>query len=356
MNHSDYKELCGCIHLHTTYSDGGVNYEELISTAQKAQLDYIAVTDHMTLKGREKGYQGIHDDLIVIIGYEHNDKENKNHYLTFGTSRVMKEATEPQDYINKIKEDKGIGFLAHPAEKRNYFGNLPPYPWTEWDAEGYDGIELWNQMSDWMEQLKRLRSFVRLFYPRRFMGNIPEELIEKWDKLNLTRFVSGIGGVDAHTKKMHFGPLSYTIFPIKVELKGVRTHLYCDTAEKKNNSDPGETILSLLKNGNGFISNYRKGDARGSRIFMKDSKGHLISPGYRKGNASTTLPLELSVVIPQKADIHLFRNGKRIKVCKSDNTLFTIAQEGVYRVEVYKGSSAWIYSNPFPVGNYPFLD
>lgn len=353
MENSNYKELCGCIHLHTIYSDGGVSYPELISAAQKVGLDFVAVTDHMTLKGREAGFQRQHDDLLVLVGYEHNDEENRNHYLAFGTNQVMSGVTEPQDYINRIKAEGGIGFLAHPAEKRNYFGKLPPYPWTKWDAEGFDGIELWNQMSDWIEQLKNLRSFIRIFYPRRFMGNVPGELLEKWDKLNQKRFVSGIGGVDAHTRKIHLGPLSYTVFPIKVELKGVRTHLYLDTT-CKNSQVYSETVLKLLKYGHGFISNYRHGDARGSQFFMVDSNNNRIPPGA--ADKETTPPLTLQVTLPLKAETRLFRNGKLMKTCSGKYCEFAIERLGVYRIEAHRENNAWIYSNPFPVGTYPFDD
>ncbi|MFP4012707.1 MAG: PHP domain-containing protein [Chitinispirillaceae bacterium] len=353
MDNSNYRELCGCIHLHTTFSDGGVNYPDLISAAQKAGLDFVAVTDHMTLKGREAGFQGLHDGLLVLVGYEHNDKDNRNHYLAFGTSQVMKGVTEPQEYINRIKAEGGIGFLAHPAEKRNYFGKLPPYPWTKWDAEGFDGIELWNQMSDWIEQLKNLRSFVRIFYPRRFMGNVPEELLEKWDRLNRTRFVSGIGGVDAHTRKIHLGPLFYTVFPIKVELKGVRTHIYTKKTDLKDQIY-SNMVLEHLKNGHGFISNYRHGDARGSRFFMVDSENNIIAPGAV--NKETTPPLTFQVSLPLKAEIRLFRNGKLERTNSGKHCEFPIRQRGIYRIQVHRGKNAWIYSNPFPVGTYPFND
>ncbi len=36
------------------------------------------------------------------------------------------------------------------------FPNIPSYPWTAWEAEGYDAIEIWNHMSAWMELLKRI--------------------------------------------------------------------------------------------------------------------------------------------------------------------------------------------------------
>ena len=66
--------------------------------------------------------------------------------------------------------------------------------------------------------------------------------------------------------------------------------------------------------------------------------------------------LTLSVNIPEKADIRLFRNGEIIKRIKGKSMTFLVEKKGLYRVEVYKGKYAWIYSNPFPVGSYPLYD
>ncbi len=335
----NYKEICGCIHLHTTFSDGGIDFPGMISAAQQVGLDYIIITDHMNLKGLFSGFEGFHNDLLVIVGYEHNDKDNRNHYLALGTDRVVDSNLEPHQYVSAIKKAGGIGFLAHPAEKRNYFGKLPPYPWTRWDVTDFNGIELWNQMSDWIEQLKNFRSFIRLFYPRRYLGNVPEELLQKWDELNQHRFVSGIGGVDAHTRKLRFGPISYTVFPIKVELKGIRTHLYVKTHDKGS-------VLTALKNGNSFISNFRQGNAKGTRIYVECRDGSILPPG--KSESTPALPARLTVALPDSATIRFIKNGNCVSESQGKKGELRVDETGVYRVEVLHGKSAWIYSNPFP--------
>jgi predicted metal-dependent phosphoesterase TrpH len=84
-----YKELCGTIHLHTKYSDGGVDYPTLQRTALEVGLNFIIVTDHMSLGGLKDGFEGIKDNLIVIVGYEHQDPDNLNHYLAIGVNEVL---------------------------------------------------------------------------------------------------------------------------------------------------------------------------------------------------------------------------------------------------------------------------
>ena len=63
-----FHELCGALHLHTTFSDGGVDYPLLIDTAKKVGLDYVVATDHMSLRGIQEGYEGFYDGLFRVRG------------------------------------------------------------------------------------------------------------------------------------------------------------------------------------------------------------------------------------------------------------------------------------------------
>jgi hypothetical protein len=347
------KEICGALHLHTSYSDGGVRYEELINAARKLGLDYIVVTDHMTIDGRRDGYEKNWGALTVIVGYEQHDRASLNHYLILGTDAVLNHLDKAEEYVRAVKEAGGIGFIAHPSEKRHYFGTMPSYPWKEWQISDYDGIEIWNQMSDWMEQLRSWRNFTRLFYPRRFIGNVDSDLLKRWDYINGIRFVSCIGGVDAHTKRVQILFFHRTIFPIKVELQGIRTHLYLKSAGDTNSSVSKNDVLSALRNGNGFISNYRRGDARGTRMFLTYSDGTVAMPGINKLTGSPSLPASMGISLPQKAQIKLIRNGKIMQCADGKHAEFAIKETGVYRLEILIREKAWIYSNPFPIGPYP---
>jgi hypothetical protein len=357
MNAQQFKfpkiyELCGALHLHTTFSDGSVDFPALIASAKEVGLDFIVVTDHLSLKGREKGYEGFSDDLFVFIGYEHNDINNLNHYLVLGTDIVVRVHDKPQKYIDAIKKKNGIGFIAHPVEKRHYFKDYPAYPWNDWNVQGFDGIELWNQMSDWLEKLKSWLNFFSLFYPRRFLVSAEKDILRRWDEYNRDVFKSGIGGVDAHTMKIKLWLFQLTIFPIKVELKGIRTHVYL--SEPMPKSDGGkarELLLDALKNGRGFITNFRRGNAKGTRIFIEYSNGLTSFPGPQAPEG--ILPAFLRVQLVDKAEIRFIKNGKIVHTAMGLCEEFKIVDKGLYRIEVFKGNNAWIYSNPFPVGTYP---
>jgi hypothetical protein len=349
-----FTEMCGVLHLHTTCSDGGVTFPQMIHAAGEVGLDYIVVTDHMTLAGKESGFEGFWGPVFVCVGYEHNDKNNKNHYLAVGTDAVIRYQDEPQGYIDRIKAAGGIGFMAHPVEKRHYLDAYPPYPWTDWNVTGFDGIELWNQMSDWLENLKSKLYFMRLFYPRRFLVEIQKELLERWDTFNRTRFVSGIGGVDAHSMKIKLGLLPLTVFPIKVELKGIRTHLYFPSPLPENAEDKGRAkalLLDALRKGRGFISNYRRSDARGTRIAVEYGTGRIGCPGVP--DEEITLPACIRVSVPGHAEIRCIKNGACTGSVTGSSADFDVREKGLYRIEVWREKHAWIYSNPFCIGGYP---
>lgn len=350
------KELCGCIHLHTTFSDGGCGCGAVIDAAGSAGLDYVCVTDHNTLEARAAGFEGRSGNgVFVLVGYEHNDADNRNHYLAFGTDKTAAGLTDPQEYVNAVKNMGGIGFLAHPAEKRAHIANLPPYPWTRWDAEGFDGIEIWNQISDWMERLRGWHSLTRLISPNKKLGDAPPELLERWDAINRSRFASAIGGVDAHTRKFKIGPFRCVVFPIETELRGVRTHLFVDESEWSDAAKQGGALISAMRDGRGFVSNFSRGDARGSRILLTDKDGAARYPGRREQDdrQPPSFPMKLKAELTHQAKIVLIRNGQTVQSVKAKSAEWDIEETGVYRVEAYRNSGAWIYSNPFPVGGYP---
>jgi hypothetical protein len=351
-DHWPVVERSGAVHIHTLKSDGGVDFPDLVETAKTVGLDYVVVTDHMSLHGRAS-YEGVHGSVVVLVGYEHNDSSNRNHYLALGVDKVVREQDDPQKYIDAVREAGGIGFIAHPFEKRDYFKNLPAYPWTCWSATGYDGIELWNQISDWVEQLRSYSRFIRFFFPRRYLAPIGPELLSKWDTVNRERFVAGIGGVDAHTRRVPLGLFHLTVFPLKVELKGVRTHLYLRAdVDSLDEESVKRAYLEGLRDGRGFISNYRWGDARGTKIYVEYADGTVVLPG--RTVSAPRLPATLTVSLPRSARINLVGNGVTLESrSNTSNATFAIGSHGVYRIEVFRNKNAWVYSNPFPIGGYP---
>lgn len=339
-------EYTGAIHIHSVYSDGSGEINEIVSAAQESGLDYIILTDHNTLRALKEGFESCYDKTLLFVGCEINDKENKNHYLALGVNETYSTRISAKEYVKQIKDSGGIGFLAHPHEKRTHMKEHPAYPWTEWNSEDFTGIEIWNHMSEWMENLTEQNKYQSFLHPLKSITKPPEETLKKWDELNLKRKVVGIGGVDAHAHKYNLlGFLEVEIFPYKVLFKSIRTHILTSEEipfEKTLFPKSKELVYNALKEGSCFVANDYHGDSKGFRFFAESED--------KKFNMGSSIPLskriKLKVLIPvDNAIIKLIHNGKLIDEILGNSADYIIKESGIYRVEVFLEDKAWIYSN-----------
>ncbi|MCX6149436.1 MAG: PHP domain-containing protein [Ignavibacteriales bacterium] len=341
-------EYVGAIHVHSTYSDGSGEIKDIGFTASEAGLDYTIITDHNTLRGLKEGYEGWYGKTLVLIGCELNDKENKNHYLALGIEDTISTRNPAAEIVAKVKQNGGIGFIAHPHEKRSSMKEHPPYPWIDWHVTGFNGLEIWNHMSEWMERLTEENKYQSFVHPLRTIEAPPKETLELWDKLNLERKVVGIGGVDAHAHKVNLlGFFEVEVFPYKVLFKSIRTHILTNEKIEVGYNPAAvakakKIIYSSLETGRCFVSNYYTADASGFRFFAED--GHKI---YQMGdNLNYSPKLKLRVLLPNlSGNIRLIRNGKQYDSVESFEAEFRIGEAGSYRVEVFLDNRAWIFSN-----------
>jgi hypothetical protein len=340
-------EYVGALHMHSVFSDGSGEVKDIAKFADEVGLDYIILTDHNTLRALKEGFEGWYGDALLLVGCEINDKENKNHYLAFGIDETYSTRMSAKYYVKKVKEAGGIGFLAHPHEKRTHMKEHPPYPWVEWDTEDFTGIEIWNHMSEWMENLTEQNKYQSFIHPLRSIEAPPYETLKVWDHLNLHRKVVGIGGVDAHAHKYNLlGFLEVEIFPYKVLFKSIRTHLFLNEKIEKGKSishlkKAKESIYNSLREGRCFVANDYHGNSRGFRFCAESANNEYEMGDEIKKNNNITL----RVSCPQKSEIRLIRSGKKIESIESDKAEFKITRRGAYRVEVYLNEKAWIFSN-----------
>jgi hypothetical protein len=340
-------EYVGAAHIHSTFSDGTGEVEDIAKFADEVGLDFILLSDHNTLRALHEGYEKWYGNTLLLVGCEINDKENKNHYLAFGINEAFTTRTPAKKYVAKVKELGGIGFLAHPHEKRQHKEH-PAYPWTEWDTADFTGIEIWNHMSEWVENLTEENKYRSFLHPLRTVTAPPNETLKVWDELNKTRKVVGIGGIDAHAHKYNLvGFLEVEIFPYKVLFKSIRTHVLLDeTIKKGKNTKDIETakwqIYNTLKEGRCFVANDYIAESKGFRFFA-DHKGIKYQMGDMTPDHKN---VKLKVLLPGvNAEIKLLRNGVVIDTNNGIGAEFIINKKGVYRVEVYFENRAWIFSN-----------
>lgn len=345
-------EYIGALHMHSIFSDGSGKVEEIANFADEVGLDFIILTDHNTLRALKEGYEKWYGKTLLLVGCEINDKENKNHYLAFNINETFSTRISAKEYVRKIKEAGGIGFLAHPHEKRKHMAEHPPYPWTEWNTKDFTGIEIWNHMSEWMENLTDENKYKSFLHPLKSIEAPPAETLRLWDELNQERKVVGIGGVDAHAHKYNIlGFVEVEIFPYKVLFKSIRTHILTDKRIKKDNSHSGiesakKIIYTALEEGKCFIANDYHADSRGFKFFAEsDTEKYCMgeSPDF-----STDMKLIVELPLEQ-AEIRIIRNGKLYSKTEAGKYEMKVKSKGVYRVEVFHKNNAWIYSNPIRI-------
>jgi len=342
----NYYYYSGVVHIHTTASDGTQGIEEIISTGEEVGLDFMMFTDHMTLEHRENSLEGWYGKTMVVIGYEHNDAADKNHYLLFGAPRVYPSSLTAREYVAAAAADKALGILAHPDENRNRMGKYPPYPWTEWKVDGFQGMELWNQMSEWMENLTPWNKVAMAFSPRKSMVGPTERLLKIWDEVNLTRRCVGLASVDAHAFPIKIGPLTVRIFPYKVHFKSLRTHVILSEPLADDFEKAKEQLFDAIRESRVFFSNMRWGVADDFEFCAENHTGRVIAGGTLGFDDHTRLRVKL----PERATLKIIADGQKILETITDELEYTVAKKGIYRVEAWKKKRGWIFSNHIRIG------
>ncbi len=331
----------GAVHIHTTESDGTKSLEEVIALGQKVGLDFMMFADHMTLSNRDRGGEGFYGKTLVVIGYEHNDSDDIHHYLLYDVPQVYPAEMSPKEYVAAGAADGALGILSHPDEIRNKLKRFPPYPWKDWSVEGYNGIELWNQMSEWMEQLTRYNLLLMAFSPRKSMIGPTERILKKWDELSMQRKVVGIAAVDAHAFSFKFGPLNVEIFPYKVHFKCLRCHIILSEPMSKDFESAEKQLYDAIRDCRLFFSNMRWGVADRFEFYAENTSEQVVCGGC----LPSVDDARLLVKTPSKATLKLIHNGQMIVQTHSDKLEYRVAQPGIYRVEAWKGKRGWIFSN-----------
>jgi hypothetical protein len=345
----NYTVITGAIHMHTVDSDGSQTLEEVARIGNDVGLDYLLFSDHMSLNTLHEGKEGYYGKTLALIGYEHNDQDDNNHYLIFGLDKVLPATMKPVDYVRAAAEQGALGIMAHPDEIRDQFGLYRAYPWTAWEARGFDGVEIWNQMSEWMEQLRWYNRLAMIFMPRKSLQGPTDRVLRFWDEESQRRKVAGIAAVDAHGYPYRAGPLRLTIFPYKVQFKTLRTHLLLPREMSTDINEARRQVYDAIRDCRIFNSNYRWGDATGFSFTVSSAAVSAVCGGEVK-LADDCLA---KVKSPRKGNIRLIGNGRLIAETESDQLTAQISRPGVYRVEVHRKGRGWIFSNHIRVTDGP---
>lgn len=359
-------EAVGNMHIHTPYSDGEKWHKEIADDAIHAGLDFIIVTDHnVWVHGLEGYYENEEGRVLLLTGEEVHDVRRQpqaNHFLAYGAqTELAPYAANPQELIDATNAAGGHGFLAHPFECDLEMFDGGDLGWHCWDVEGYRGLEIWNYMSSFKNEisrsldampwrnglLARLKIVRMALHPERHVTGPEVEVLEKWDALLAEgRRIAVVGNSDAHGTRMSMGPITRTIFPYDFLFRAVNTHIMTPEPLSGDLQKDRELIIQAIAAGRGWVGYDMAHPTKGFRF---------TGQGRNKGSMGDEIRLDagatLQALAPTKANIRLIRHGEIIAEVQNEQNLTHMPVEpGAYRVECripYEDKvRGWIYSNP----------
>lgn len=123
------------LHVHSAYSDGRGDVEEILRTARLRGLDGLAITDHGTLGGYREALS-IESGLLILPGYE--VETDAGHVLVLGLERLPPRALwmRYERLVGWVGDQGGLSVLAHPAAGRFRSGR--------WYLTRPDAVEVFN--------------------------------------------------------------------------------------------------------------------------------------------------------------------------------------------------------------------
>ncbi|HNN13298.1 MAG TPA: CehA/McbA family metallohydrolase [Anaerolineales bacterium] len=345
------------LHMHTRYSDGSGTHKDIAAAALKAGVDAVIVTDHNILvQGFEGYYKEKNNKILMLIGEEVHDQARdpqKNHLLVFGTGRELATYAEnPQNLINQVRESGGLAFIAHPDDPEAKAFNETDISWVDWSVQNYNGIELWNALSELKTIVPtKLHGIFYAFFPA-FVAHQPiPNTLATWDTLLATgQKVVAIGGSDAHALDMHMGPIHRVIYPYEFHFRAVNTHALLSGPLTGDVTSDRTLIYKAFAAGHCFVGYDMSAPTRGFRFTAQGRDGTVVMGDEIPAKGGVTLQAK----VPFHADVLLLKDGQVIQTWKNQLSGTHITTEpGVYRIEAYRRylgkRRGWIYSNPIYV-------
>ncbi|MEN6622112.1 MAG: hypothetical protein ABFD50_11245 [Smithella sp.] len=346
-----YHDYTGVIHFHSSYSfDGHIGLDEIIDAACKNNLNFMMLTDHDHLRARDEGREGWQGKVLLIIGEEIAPRFN--HYLAFNIDRPVDktddpEGMHPQKYIDEVNAAGGFGFIAHPDHEGTKKFHVKHYPWMDWSVDGYAGISIWDFMTDWQASLKgHLTSLISFFFPAFFLRGPCGVTLERWDALNQTKKVVGIGELDNHGSKKKIGPIKFSAFSFNRAFKLIHTHICTPEPLTGNNEEDISIIYNSLQ----------RGCCYAALDYFRSAKGFVfkITQDKEEYFMGDSLVLkdkaDLFISLPAAARLRIIRNGTLYAQEINSEIELSIREQGIYRMEAhlkrYGKYRPWIFSNP----------
>ena len=101
-------------HIHSEYSpDSSSKIDDILKTAQKENIDVIAISDHNTVDGTSEVLRKTRNtDILAIPSIEISS--SMGHILGFGCEENVARDLSPEETIDKIHDLGGLAIIPHP--------------------------------------------------------------------------------------------------------------------------------------------------------------------------------------------------------------------------------------------------
>ena len=349
----------GAYHIHTDRSDGSGSPDEVAAAAARAGLRFIILTDHGD-GTRPPDPPAYRHGVLVVDAVELNT--TGGHYAALGLPAAPYPiAGTPDAVIEDVKRLGGFGIAAHPGSPR------PSLRWTDWNAD-IDGLEWINGDSEWRDEERLPMTRALMSYLLRAPESMaalldrPSEVLSQWDRLNASRRVMGIAGIDAHAwlgpgqrTGSDGGNLHLPIPGYEATFRTFSNHVVLDAPWSGDAGNDATALITALRNGRLY-----------SVIDALASPGGLTltaSSGGGTANMGDDLPiagdvqLRATVTAPPGTRIVLVKNGERVHEATDGALETNVGRDvAVYRIEAYMRNGPgvppvpWLVSNPIYAG------
>ena len=339
------------MHVHSTYSDGTGTVPEIARAAERAEADVVLLTDHDTVAARDRGEEGMHGSVLVLVGHEISPR-NRNHMLAFDTpGRIRHRDLSPAQIAQAVRDAGGLGIAAHPfSEGNERFRRVRSLGvamrWEDLDC--LDGLEVWSFLSDNGQNVDGLRDAVRFVAgPERYVTHPPSRNLAEWDRLCASRRVVGVGGLDAHQFGKRIRGRVIRAMGYARSFRQLRTHVLTEEPLTGDLAHDRSQVYAALREGRCYIAAHALAPARGFR-FGATGEGAELAMGAEARAGSGQWDLHVS--LPGPAEIRVLRDGRELARRVGRSLTERAPGPGVYRaeahVEAFGARRTWILSNP----------